>query len=106
MVAIWDRNMYYNPWKEFITVVLCKPGKPRYNTPKVYRPIALLNTLGKVLTSIVAEPKVRFPSTMWFIYIKEDTLKLLLKCRNPNTTILGLTKTKYNDPRDSSYYYC
>ena len=53
--AMWDRNMYYNPWKEFTTVVLRKPGKPRYDTPKAYRPIALLNTMGKVLTSIVAE---------------------------------------------------
>ena len=52
------------------------------------------------------EPKVHFPSTTWFTYIREDTLKLLLKHRNPNTTILGLTKTKYNDPRDSSYCYC
>ena len=53
--AIWDRNMYYDPWKEFMTVVLHKPGKPRYDMPKAYRPIALLNTMGKVLTSIVAE---------------------------------------------------
>ena len=53
--AMWDRNMYYGPWKEFTTVVLRKPRKPKYNTPKAYRPIALLNTMGKVLTSIVAE---------------------------------------------------
>ena len=53
--AIWDRNMYYDLWKEFMMVVLCKPGKPRYNMPKAYRLIALLNTMGKVLTSIVAE---------------------------------------------------
>jgi hypothetical protein len=33
---------------------LHKPGKPRYDTPKAYRPIALLNTLCKVLTAIVA----------------------------------------------------
>jgi len=36
-------------------VVLRKPGKPRYDTPKAYRPIALLNTLGKLLTAIIAE---------------------------------------------------
>ena len=52
------------------------------------------------------KPKVCFPSTTWFIYIREDTFKLLLKHRNPNTTILGVTKTKYNDPRDLSYCYC
>jgi len=38
-------TLMYKLWKEFITVVLRKPGKPRYNTPKVYRPIALLNTM-------------------------------------------------------------
>ena len=43
------------------------------------------------------EPKVHFPSPTRFIYIVEVALKLLLKHGNPNTTILGLTKTKYND---------
>ena len=53
--AIWDRGLYYAPWRESITIVLRKPGKPRYDSPKAYRPIALLNTLGKVLTAIAAE---------------------------------------------------
>src|SRR5260221_645906 len=42
------------PWKEFVTVVLRKPGKPSYDTPKAYRPIALLNTMWKVITAIIA----------------------------------------------------
>ena len=33
---------------------LRKPGKSDYTDPAAYRPIALLNTLGKVLESIVA----------------------------------------------------
>ena len=37
-----------------VTVVLRKPGKPDYSNPAAYRPIALLNTLGKVLETIVA----------------------------------------------------
>ena len=53
--AILEKGLYYAPWKEFTTIVLRKPGKPRYDTPKAYRPIALLNTLAKVLTSIIAE---------------------------------------------------
>lgn len=43
------------PWKQSIAVVLRKPGKPQYNTPKAYRPITLLNTMSKVLTAIAAE---------------------------------------------------
>ena len=53
--AIIEKGWYYEPWKTFTTVVLRKPGKPRYDVPKAYRPIALLNTMGKVLTAIVAE---------------------------------------------------
>ena len=36
-------------------MILRKPGKPAYDTPKAYRPIALLNTVAKVLTMIVVE---------------------------------------------------
>jgi hypothetical protein len=50
-----ELNIYYDPWREFTTIVLRKPGKPSYETPKAYRPIALICTLAKVLTSIVAE---------------------------------------------------
>ena len=35
-------------------VFLRKPGKSDYTNPAAYRPIALLNTLGKVLESIIA----------------------------------------------------
>ncbi|KAK4071132.1 hypothetical protein Purlil1_13494 [Purpureocillium lilacinum] len=36
------------------TVVIRKPGKDNYTVPKAYRPIALLNTLGKVMDAIIA----------------------------------------------------
>lgn len=41
-------------FKETITVALRKQGKDDYTQPKSYRPIALLNTLGKALEAIVA----------------------------------------------------
>lgn len=41
-------------FKETVTVVLRKPGKEDYSQPKSYRPIALLNTLGKVLDGVIA----------------------------------------------------
>jgi hypothetical protein len=43
--AMLERKLFYKPWKVSTTVVLRKPGKPRYNVPKAYRPIALLNTI-------------------------------------------------------------
>ena len=50
-----ENQLYYNQWREFTTVVLRKPGKPNYETPKAYWPITLISTMAKVLTSIVAE---------------------------------------------------
>lgn len=41
-------------FKDTITVALRKPGKDDYTQPKAYRPIALLNTLGKALEAIIA----------------------------------------------------
>ncbi len=50
-----EQSMHYKPWKTFVMVILCKPGKPRYDIPKAYRPIALLNTMWKVFTAIIAK---------------------------------------------------
>jgi hypothetical protein len=45
---------YPTPFRYSNTVVLRKLQKPSYNVPKAYKPIALLNTLGKALEKIVA----------------------------------------------------
>ena len=37
------------------------------------------------------EPKVRFPNTIEFIYIIEDTLKLLLNSESINETLVQLS---------------
>ena len=52
--ALVEEKLSYKPWKEFTTIVLRKPGKPRYDVPKAYCPIVLLNTMWKVITAVVA----------------------------------------------------
>lgn len=42
-------------FKRSITIILRKPGKKDYSEPKSYRPIALLDTLGKTLESIISK---------------------------------------------------
>lgn len=53
--AVLRLGHYVDAWREFTTVVLRKPGKPNYEIPKAHRPIALLCTMAKVLTAIIAE---------------------------------------------------
>jgi hypothetical protein len=53
--AILEFDEFYDPWREFTTVVLRKPDKPNYEVPKAYRPVALISTMAKVLTALVAE---------------------------------------------------
>lgn len=53
--AVLDKGIYIDKWRVFDTVVLRKPGKPSYSVPKAYRPVALLNTIPKLLAAIIAE---------------------------------------------------
>ncbi|KAF8686586.1 hypothetical protein AX14_003837 [Amanita brunnescens Koide BX004] len=41
-------------FKDSMSVIIPKPNKTDYSIPKAYRPIALLNTLGKLLTKVLA----------------------------------------------------
>ncbi|KAF7136975.1 hypothetical protein CNMCM5793_006679 [Aspergillus hiratsukae] len=49
-------KLAYHPkrWRRAKIVVLRKPGKPDYSNPRAYRPISLLNTLGKLLEAVIA----------------------------------------------------
>jgi hypothetical protein len=53
--AAFALQAYSDRWRSWITVVLRKPGKADYSIPKSHRPIALYNTMGKLLTAIIAE---------------------------------------------------
>ena len=44
---------HHDLWKTATTVVLPKPNKPSYSDPRAYRPIQLLECLGKLLEKIV-----------------------------------------------------
>ena len=53
--AVFKLGTYSDSWCTWNTIVLCKPGKPQYDTLKAHRPIALMNTIGKLLSAIIAE---------------------------------------------------
>jgi hypothetical protein len=53
--ACWALGHFPARFKEARTVVLRKPGKPSYSDPGAWRPIALLNTIGKLIESLMAK---------------------------------------------------
>jgi len=48
-----------NHFKRLLTIIIPKPHKPLYNSPKLFRPIVLLNTLGKLIEKVIEE-KIQF----------------------------------------------
>src|ERR1700678_68322 len=53
--ATFDLEHYPKQWKRFITAAVRKPGKPDYTIANAYRPIALLDTMAKILSSCVKD---------------------------------------------------
>ena len=50
-------NLGYWPshFKKSTTVIIPKPNKKSYNSPKSFRPIVLLNTMGKLIKKVIGE---------------------------------------------------
>jgi hypothetical protein len=53
--ATFELNVYHPRWRESITVVLRKIGKAAYDLAKAYRPIGLIDTIGKLHGSLSTE---------------------------------------------------
>lgn len=52
--ASLEFGWYHSEWRTSTTLVLRKPGRPTYDIAKSYRPIGLLNTIGKLLSTLIA----------------------------------------------------
>jgi ribonuclease HI len=48
-------GIHHPRWKSSVTVAIPKPNKPSYSDPKAYRPIQLLECLGKLMEKVVAK---------------------------------------------------
>ena len=51
--AILEHDIYPDSWLTILIVVFCKPGKPEYNIAKAYHPIGVLETIGKLFSTLV-----------------------------------------------------
>ena len=52
--AVLELNAYPSHWLKILTIILRKAGKTAYDVAKSYRPIGLLDTLGKLFSTLVA----------------------------------------------------
>jgi hypothetical protein len=52
--ACWALGHFPDRFKEARTVVLRKPGRPSYSDPGTWWPITLLNTIGQLIESLMA----------------------------------------------------
>jgi len=76
-------------FKSAATIVMRKPGKKDYSNAKAYRPIALLDTLGKILEFIVSE---RLRNAVEACGSIPDTQMGARKHRSTDTTLQLITE--------------
>ena len=53
--AYIDLDYWPSHFKTSITIVTPKPNKKLYNFPKLFRPIILLNTIGKLIEKVIGK---------------------------------------------------
>ena len=53
--AVFKLGIYSDSWRIWNTIVLCKPGKPWYNSLKAHQPFTLMITISKLLSAIITE---------------------------------------------------
>jgi len=53
--ACIDLGYWPNHFKILSMVIISKPNKPSYDSSKSFRPIILLNTLGKLIEKVIGE---------------------------------------------------
>ena len=77
-----------NHFKNLITIFISKPNKAAYDFPKSFRPIVLLNTLGKLIEKVIGD-------RLQFHVISNDFIHQSqlggLKFKSPTDTGISLT---------------
>jgi len=51
----FELGYWLSYFKTSTTIVIFKPNKVSYDSPKLFRPIVLLNTLGKLIEKVISD---------------------------------------------------
>jgi len=75
IINIADACINLDHWPKYFkvstTVVIPKPNKSSYDNPKAFRPIVLLNTLGKLVEKVIAERLQFIVTSNDFIHLSQ-----------------------------------
>ena len=66
--ACIELGFWPSHFKRSTTVIIPKPNKKTYDSPKSFRPIVLLNTLGKLIKKVISERLQFTMAANYFIY--------------------------------------
>jgi len=77
-------------FKTSITIIITKPNKELYDTPKVFRPIILLNTFGKLIKKVIGNCLQFHAISNNFIYLYQ-----LSRLKQRLTSNTGITLTHF-----------
>ena len=83
MLGYWPLH-----FKRSTTVIIPKPNKKSYDTPKSFRPIILFNTMGKLIKKVIGERLQFIMAANNFIYPSQ-----LGGLKFKSTTDVGVTLT-------------
>ena len=85
--ACLDLDYWPTHFKILTTIVISKPNKISYDMPKSFRPIVLLNILGKLIKKVIGE-RLQFSNN----FIHQSQLKGL---KSNSMTDIGITLTHF-----------
>ena len=85
--ACLDLDYWPTHFKILTTIVIPKPNKTSYDMPKSFRPIVLLNTLGKLIKKVIGK-RLQFSNN----FIHQSQLKGL---KSNSMTNIGITLTHF-----------
>ena len=79
--SCFNLGFWPSHFKISTTIVILKSNKILYDSPKVFRPIVLLNTLGKLIEKVIGE-RLQFHS-MWYQIISFIKANLVISNSSP-----------------------
>ena len=106
IINIADACINLGHWPKYFkistTVIIPKPNKMSYDNPKAFRPIVLLNTLGKLVEKVIAERLQFIVASNNFIYPSQLSGLKFKSTNDAGTTLTHIIHSGWTKGRTTS----